>query len=121
LETKLTQKDIKIYPWIRGYILTCQNQNTVLFATARTPEREELFKWVGPIVKDKKSVIISKKSKNIKTNTIKDLKKYRIGTIKEDVAGQLLRKEGLEESIIPSVDIKINLTRLSRSLPLQIF
>lgn len=35
--------------WARAYELALQGKNTVLFETARIPQREERFKWVGPI------------------------------------------------------------------------
>lgn len=35
--------------WARAYEIALQGQNTVLFETARIPQREDRFKWVGPI------------------------------------------------------------------------
>jgi len=40
---------IEVVPWARGYKLVLNAPNVGLFATTRTPEREKLFKWVGPI------------------------------------------------------------------------
>lgn len=40
---------IEVVPWARGYKLATTLSNVGLFATTRTPEREKLFKWVGPI------------------------------------------------------------------------
>lgn len=40
---------IEIVPWARGYERLSTEANVVLFSTARTPERESLFHWVGPI------------------------------------------------------------------------
>ncbi|WP_426103457.1 hypothetical protein [Massilia sp. TSP1-1-2] len=36
-------------PWKRAYTLAATAQNTCVFMTSRTPEREPLFKWIGPI------------------------------------------------------------------------
>ena len=41
--------DIKLVPWARGYNAVQKNEKTILFSTARTEEREDLFKWVCPI------------------------------------------------------------------------
>lgn len=40
---------IEVVPWARGYERLSTEANVVLFSTARTPERESLFHWVGPI------------------------------------------------------------------------
>ncbi|EGB14242.1 extracellular solute-binding protein family 3 [Pseudodesulfovibrio mercurii] len=36
-------------PWLRGYEQTQKLSGQALFAIVRIPEREKLFKWVGPI------------------------------------------------------------------------
>lgn len=43
------QDNIEVVPWARGYERLSSEANIVLFSTARTPERESLFHWVGPI------------------------------------------------------------------------
>ena len=40
---------ISIYPWVRAYRMTRDGRNNILFTIARTPEREALFNWIGPI------------------------------------------------------------------------
>ncbi len=40
---------IEIMPFARGYHTTLTRPNTVLFAVARTPERETHFRFLGPI------------------------------------------------------------------------
>jgi polar amino acid transport system substrate-binding protein len=41
---------INITSWVAGYQALQFMPNYALFTTARTPEREDLFQWVGPIV-----------------------------------------------------------------------
>ena len=43
------EQAIAVYPWARGYNLIQNHPNSVLFSMIRTPEREQMFKWVGPI------------------------------------------------------------------------
>jgi polar amino acid transport system substrate-binding protein len=40
------------FPWERIYHLALENPGYGVFVTARVPEREKLFKWVGPIGPD---------------------------------------------------------------------
>ncbi|UUY09996.1 transporter substrate-binding domain-containing protein [Pseudomonas sp. J452] len=43
---------ISVVPWARGYQQALVRANTGLFVTMRTPEREALFKWVGPLTRN---------------------------------------------------------------------
>lgn len=42
--------EIEVVPWTRGYHAVQTQADTGLFVTMRTAEREQLFKWVGPII-----------------------------------------------------------------------
>ncbi len=39
-----------LLPWARALLMADQQENAVLFTTVRTPERESVFQWLGPIV-----------------------------------------------------------------------
>jgi polar amino acid transport system substrate-binding protein len=41
--------NIQVVPWARGYKMAQSHPNVGLFVAVRTPEREALFKWVGPV------------------------------------------------------------------------
>ena len=41
---------IELMPWTRALHLAQQDEDVALFSTVRTPERENRFQWVGPIV-----------------------------------------------------------------------
>lgn len=41
---------IQVVPWARGYKQAQGQANVGLFVAVRTPEREALFQWVGPLV-----------------------------------------------------------------------
>ena len=45
-----TPAHIELQPWTRGYQLVKTQADTALFLMVRTPEREALFQWVGPIL-----------------------------------------------------------------------
>ncbi len=44
-----TGADIRLVPWQEGYQKVLDQPNTAIFSTVMTPERKELFQWVGPI------------------------------------------------------------------------
>lgn len=41
-----------VWPWARAYKAALEKPKHFVYSTSRTEEREKLFKWVGPIVKD---------------------------------------------------------------------
>jgi len=90
------RKDIMLLPWARGYNMLQNKSGTILFTTTRTQERENMFKWVGPIFEIELNLYALKK-RHIKINSIDDIKKYRIGTQREDVVESLLiKKSGMK-------------------------
>ena len=100
-QMKLKQRleDIQMTNWARGYSLVQKVENTMLFSTTRTEEREQLFKWVGPI--DKSTIgIIAPKRKNIKINKISDLHKYKFGAVLKGVGELLLLSNGVSKDNI---------------------
>jgi polar amino acid transport system substrate-binding protein len=72
---------IKIMPWARAYQQIINKPNKILFSMTRTPEREYLFKWVGPIASNS-FVFYAKSDSNIQLNSLEDAKNdnYKIGT-----------------------------------------
>jgi ABC-type amino acid transport substrate-binding protein len=86
----LDTNTIQMTPWPRAYRLLKLSDKHLLFSMTRTPSRENLFKWVGPITKTKIS-LIAKKSSNIKISKLEDLNQYVIGGILDDIGVLLVR------------------------------
>jgi len=85
----LNRSTIKLLSWKEGYDRALKENNTVLFTTWRIPEREQLFKWVGPVASGS-DVLLAKIDENISIKAPSDLKKYKIGGIVNDIAVQRL-------------------------------
>jgi len=89
-----TEYPIKVMPWARGYKLAQEGPNVALFSTTRTEQREDMFKWVGPLA-IKKWVFFARKGSGIVIESLEDAKKVgSIGTYKDDAKEQMLLKEG---------------------------
>lgn len=105
---KLTS-GIRILPWARGYEMLNTQNNIVLFGTVRTEERENLFKWVGPIVVTKLK-FYARKDSHIKINSLEDAQKVkRIGTTIKFFSEQILKKAGfknLDSAPYPEMGLK---------------
>ena len=83
------------FPWDRLYKLTLDKPNYALFSTTFTPERQALFKWVGPLAKTG-WVLLAAPGNNLTVNSLKEAGQYTIGAYKNDAVSQNLESQGLE-------------------------
>lgn len=83
------------FPWDRIYKLALEKPGYGVFVTARLPERETLFKWVGPIGPDD-WVLLARGDSKLVVNNLQQAKQYRIGAYKGDAIAEHLEKEGLQ-------------------------
>jgi polar amino acid transport system substrate-binding protein len=85
---------IEVLPWARAYALATSHPGVVLFPTTRTPEREHLFTWVGPIMRAKWAFFgLAGKAKPLAS--LEDARKASsIGTYKNDAREQYLKSQG---------------------------
>jgi len=88
--------DIKILPWARAYQTTQDKVDTMLYSTGRNPEREHLFKWIGPIIQKKYSLFALSNRKDIVITSFEDIKKYKTGTTRNDAREIYLMSKGFE-------------------------
>lgn len=83
------------FPWDRIYKLALEKPGYGVFVTARLPERETLFKWIGPIGPDD-WVMLGKADSSITLNSLDDAKQYRVGAYKGDAIAEHLAEKGLQ-------------------------
>lgn len=105
---------IKVYPWARAYHMALNNSNTLIYGIARTPQRENLFKWIG-ISSPVRYCLFSLTSRNdIHLRTLEDAKQYKIGTVREDVIELYLIDNGFNiwENIDPNISYEANLKKM---------
>ncbi|MFZ6848844.1 substrate-binding periplasmic protein [Undibacterium sp. RuRC25W] len=101
LEAVLKKANIKatisVLPWARAYQMALTQPNTLLFSTTRTPEREDLFEWIGPISSRQIYLYKLKNRRDIEVKSIADSTKYKVGLVREMAS----TKDFLKESAIP--------------------
>ena len=83
------------FPWERIYKLALEKPGYGVFVAARLPEREELFKWVGPIGPDD-WVLLGRSDSSIVLNSLEDAKQYKVGAYKGDAIAEHLVEKGLQ-------------------------
>ncbi len=96
-----TQADIEVMPLADGLSLAQTGPGVVIYSLNRTPQRESLFKWVGPIGHYEQA-FYAKKGLSVKLSKLEDARKVgKVGVYKGDAGNQFLASQGftnLDES-----------------------
>ena len=79
--------DYKItsYPWSRAYNLVLEKPGTAIYTMSRRANREELFRWVGPIITSKSYLYRLTGNDNVKVKNLEDAKQYQTAVVQDDV------------------------------------
>ncbi|PKL60614.1 MAG: ABC transporter substrate-binding protein, partial [Methanomicrobiales archaeon HGW-Methanomicrobiales-4] len=96
---ELPRESIRFLPWSAAYQTALHEPGTAIFSIAKTPDREDLFSWVGPVVSSD-IALYSQRSRNITINTPGELGRYTIGAVTDDVAIDNLVKAGVDKAAI---------------------
>lgn len=84
---------VSLYPWLRAYTMTQDNRHACLLSTTRTPEREALFQWVGPLY-DNPWVLYAPRALAPRIRSLEDARPYRIAGFEGSAAAAYLVKKG---------------------------
>ncbi len=103
--------NIEVMSWADGYRLARGEGNIVLFSTTRSPMREKLFKWVGPLVPNNLA-FFARKGSGISITRLEDAKAVKaIGVYKDDYGELLLKDKGFT-NLDAAVENSQNIPRL---------
>ncbi len=97
-----TRKDIQILPWVRGMKLVKEKgKKNLLFSTTRTPERESLFKWAGPLgISTSEIIVLRGNPQKVSLVNDSDFHNYRFGAIRDDLGDEYLKNKNVDQSKI---------------------
>jgi polar amino acid transport system substrate-binding protein len=90
---------VRLVAWQRAYHEALTDPNSCVYSTVKTPEREELFQWIGPIGRDALGVFVLPDSP-IQARTLAELKGFRTVITPGDYAEAKLRENGIK--IVPA-------------------
>ena len=87
------------FPWERIYKIALEKPGYGVFVMARLPDREKLFKWVGPLGPDD-WIMLARADSKITLETLDQARKYKIGAYKGDAIAETLAKQGLKPIVV---------------------
>ncbi len=108
---KVPEQPIQVLPWARGYALAERQRNVVLFAMGRTPEREALFRWVGPIY-HADIALMALSSNPLRLASLEQAKQRKIGVLNGDMGDELLKEARFPEASLIRVNTLEQLLKL---------
>ncbi len=89
-----SKAEIEIMPWTQGYAIVQKDPGTALYSTSRMPQREQLFKWVGPIG-TADNWFYCKQGADIKIGSLDEAKKVKSIAVYQDDSNEIfLQSEG---------------------------
>lgn len=103
--------DFEVMVWSKAYEKAQADKETCLYSTARLANRENAFKWVGPIAVNKWALLALDGFKQ-EIKSLNDAKPFRIGGVSRDAKTEFLRQWGLT-NIIEVEDDKLNPGKLT--------
>jgi len=104
---------IELMPWARAKMMTLTRPATLLFTTARTPEREHQFVWIGPVAP--RATWIFQLDKPGSTDCVPSDRAHpcRYGVVRGDAAYDDLLAAGVPAANIePGADVTQNFRKL---------
>ncbi|GAB3260525.1 substrate-binding periplasmic protein [Chitinimonas naiadis] len=95
--------EIGIFPWARAIQMASTQVNTCVFSMSRTPERETLYKWVGPLVTNDWALFAKKPATH--PASLEQLQNARIGSYQGDAIVSWLQTRGYIVDVAPNDDV----------------
>jgi len=92
--------EIAIYPWARAIALARNQLNTCVYSMSRTPEREALYKWVGPLLVNDWTLFA--RSGTSRPGHLDELLNMRIGSYQGDAIVTWLQARGYHVDVAPT-------------------
>lgn len=106
--------DIEVYPWARAFKTAREKPGTLLFSVARTPEREAMFTWIGPVMDFDVWLYRKAERTDIAVEILSDLRHYSFAGLIDDVKTTFLENRGAHVTEVRSEDLAIKMLAAGR-------
>jgi hypothetical protein len=95
-EHRIQPDRIRLTSWTAAYRTALKTKNAILFSTTRTPERETLFQWVGPIAPTR--VVPIARKDGVKDQGYRRFERLEIAALRDDIGNSFWPGEGSKAS-----------------------
>jgi polar amino acid transport system substrate-binding protein len=100
------RNEVTLHSWQEVFDATVKGNRTLLLAVYRTPDREDLMQWVGPIATDSSAFFV-KSGSDKKIDTVEDIKTLKISVIAGDAHESLLADYGVTaDNIVTAANLE---------------
>jgi polar amino acid transport system substrate-binding protein len=86
---------IQVMPWARAYDQAISVPNVLIYSIARTPDREHLFEWIGPVAPTS-WYLYSLAERPVHLDNLEQAHGHQIATVNMDVGQQFLLNQGFK-------------------------
>ena len=97
--------DVEVMQWDKAYEKAQADKETCLYSTARLSNRENAFKWVGPIAANQWALYALDGFKG-KIASLKDVRSYRVGGVERDAKTEYLKQNGITNVVEETDDVR---------------
>lgn len=95
---------ITLVPWVRAFNTAVMENNTCVYSTTRTENREHQFKWIGPLVDNPWVLYAGPHSPRINPD-LESARPYKIGGYNGDAVAQYLIARGFNVELTPNDEL----------------
>jgi polar amino acid transport system substrate-binding protein len=107
--------EVAVYPWARAISMARMQPNTCVYSMSRTPEREALYQWIGPLVyNDWALFALSDALPALRPVRLEEVLGARIGSYQGDAIVSYLQTRGHRVDVAPSDELNPKKLQMGR-------
>lgn len=95
--------ELHLYPWARAIAMARLEPDTCVFSMSRTPEREPLYQWIGPLVFNDWTLFARAGAQH--PRQLEDTQAQLIGSYQGDAIVPYLQARGYQVDVAPNDDV----------------
>ncbi|UYG00478.1 MULTISPECIES: substrate-binding periplasmic protein [unclassified Halomonas] len=103
----------QLFPWARAYTEARFRPDHCVYSTTRTPARELMFRWAGPLAINEWAAL-ARTDTTFTPTRLSELVGLRVGSFREDAIGDYAESRGIR--IIRAPSERVNVARLEAGL-----
>jgi polar amino acid transport system substrate-binding protein len=104
--------EVTVYPWARAISMARVQPHTCVYSMSRTPEREALYKWIGPLVHNDWALFALLGTPS--PTRLDELIDARIGSYQGDAIVSYLQTRGHRVDVAPADDFNPKKLQMGR-------